>query len=174
MVMEAANNQKSRCELPEGSLGLCEQFILAKLLLAACLCLHRPCVIMPWCLTLQHIYIWYCSDLCFFFMSVLSFYAFFPSFSPRNGPRASISQSPCSQAHSAEFINSEYGKYANPTSYSQSAASPTRRTASAQPAATATPSAATTLWKSDHTTICSAHYGNFCFFFFNFQPPFKG
>lgn len=95
-------------------------------------------------------------------MSVLSFYAFFPSFSPRNGPRASISQSPCSQAHSAELINSEYGKYANPTSYSQSAASPTPRTASAQPAATATPSAATTLWKSDHATICSARYGNFC------------
>uniref|UniRef100_I3JTV4 Mediator of RNA polymerase II transcription subunit 25 n=1 Tax=Oreochromis niloticus TaxID=8128 RepID=I3JTV4_ORENI len=55
IVMEAANSQKNRCELPEGSLGLCEQFILAKLLLAVCLCLHRPCVIMPWCLTLRHI-----------------------------------------------------------------------------------------------------------------------
>lgn len=79
MVMEAANNQKSRCELPEGSLGLCEQFILAKLLLAACLCLHRPCVIMPWCLTLQHIYIWYCSDLCFFLCQSC---LFMPSFLP--------------------------------------------------------------------------------------------
>lgn len=44
MAVEAANNQKSRCELPVDSVGLCEQFMLAELLLVVSLCLHTVCV----------------------------------------------------------------------------------------------------------------------------------
>lgn len=39
MAVEAANNQKSRCELPVDCVGLCEQFLLAELLVSAyCMC----------------------------------------------------------------------------------------------------------------------------------------
>lgn len=44
MAVEAANNQKSRCELPMDSVGLCEQFMLAELLVVVFLCLHAACV----------------------------------------------------------------------------------------------------------------------------------
>lgn len=43
MAVEAANNQKSRCELPVDSVGLCEHFMLAKLLAAVSLSAYCLC-----------------------------------------------------------------------------------------------------------------------------------
>lgn len=53
MAVEAANNQKSRCELPVDSVGLCEHFMSAKLLAAVSLCLHTVCVTVSVHLTVK-------------------------------------------------------------------------------------------------------------------------
>lgn len=165
MAVDIANNQKSRCELAMDSVGLCQQFMLAKL----------SCISSVYIL-----YVFYCKaylpnkenktkcsrDKITFSDPI--FWLFPPSTSHRNGQsRTSILQSanhpigPWGEAQSAEHINSHHSNAAHDataTSCSQStAASPAPRTTSTHSATAATPTAAHA--KSAHAAFSTAHHG---------------